>query len=250
MARVDITVIGTERRTFSVEAGDPPTAVEKARPYLSLHDPVLVEITTDWPSSTETVAQIIHGVRLPQTVAPLPTPALTYLEDMADDVEYSLADLEADISPGAPVVLTPGDSWYSHQWDAFEIDGSVRLVPWRSETRWQAIWAEFGVTNLESRIGGYWRHTLGLVVPGLAAIARDEDEYGRTVELFSINDTTPAEIARTILGTASAFGDYQGFPYELIETHKSGTPEPFMDFEHGDRYYLDLHVDADVVSHL
>lgn len=229
--------------------------LEVAAPRLIASRASALVIEPDWPRDTDSEEKLLATTQIDRSDVEQDTRLSDWLDEQSDLVEYGRAGV---ISPferlGINIFIgrhrEEGPPWYFDHWEAFVVVGEIRLLAFRDHSNWERVWARFGFTNVDSRVGGYWQHIVGLVATGVAAIARDEDEEGRMVELLAIDDEDPEQVAQLIRRVEREFSQEEVFPEELIQSHIDGRPLESALLPGGFRYELDLDVDDEVVREL
>lgn len=169
-----------------------------------------------------------------------------WLSGERDFVDYGLAEVHSPFR-SVDVFLILDDVLL----EGLEIGSRIELLPTRQDRFWMQVWAMFGYSNVDSRTGGYWGLRVGLVAPGVGAFARDEDEEGRVVELFELDEADPAEIARLIRAGEDEFFDPDAtIRPELLDTYADGTGIRLIEYEGGHQFSLQLDVSEAVRAHL
>lgn len=158
-----------------------------------------MEIAPDWRTSVSEDQAIIERVQIRVDNRAAGALAEARIEERRDDMEYGWSSVETELDlVGVDVLIGVArgagpPSWWI-QWEGVNIGGRIRLLSFRDDAYWQETWAKFGYTNTKSAVGGYWRHTVGLVASGIAAIAKDEDEEWRVVHLLAVDEDDPSAV--------------------------------------------------------
>lgn len=231
-------------REFS---GDDFQAVlDAARSELRVSQATPVVIDAEPRLSPDELDTLRDSIQVEETGQARSVEADDWLSDMCGYVDHGLAEVHSPLR-SADIFLILDDVLL----EGFEIGSRIELLPTRQDKSWAQVWAVFGYSNVESVVGGSWGFRVGLVAPGVGAFARDEDEEGRIVELFELDEDDPAEVAEFIRRGEAEFLDPEAsIRPDLLGTYVDGPGIRSVQYEGGHQFTLQLDVSGAVKAHL
>jgi hypothetical protein len=235
---------GEEIREF--RGDDFQAALDAARSELRVDRATPIVIDAEPRLSPDEREILRDSIQIDETARARSVETEDWLSDERGYVDYGLAEVNSPFRSADIFLILDGVLL-----EGLEIGSRVELLPTRQDDFWMQVWATFGYSNVDSRVGGYWGLRVGLVAPGVGAFARDEDEEGRIVELFELDEDDPAEVARLIRQGEDEFFDPEAtIRPELLDTYTDGPGIRLVEYEDGHHFTLQLDVSEAVRAHL
>ncbi len=235
---------GEEVREF--KGDDLQGVLDAARSELWVSQATPIVIDAEPRLSSDERDTLRDSIQIDETAQARGVETDDWLFDERGFVDYGLAEVRSPFR-SVDIFLILDDVLL----EGLEIGPRIELLPTRQDRFWMQVWAMFGYSNVESVVGGSWGFRVGLVAPGVGAFARDEDEEGRIVELFELDEDDPAAVAGLIRE-----GEYEFFDPgamirpELLDTYVDGPGIRLIEYEGGHQFTLQLDVSEAVRAHL